>query len=209
VRARAAVLAVLVGTLVLSASLAAADSFTPVTLSITVASVARLHAPLKVTVKVGADPGVLDTREGPMRIEVKLASECGSNFQTSPGVTLLNRQLNPQPATGRAYSATATGSGRPNSYGTQTVCTFLEDTDVGREYANDESIQVKVSKPCTVAGSRYDAVHSALARAKRELRRARGRAARRRLARLVAKRQLRLTRDRRLGVAACGPGVPL
>jgi hypothetical protein len=204
------VLAVLVGTLVLSASLAAADSFTPVTLSITVASVARLHAPLKVTVKVGADPGDLDTREGPMRIEVKLApGDCGGNFQTSPGVTLLNQQLNPQPATGRAYSATATGSGRPKTYGTQAVCTFLEDTDVGRVYANDESLQVNVSKPCTVAGSRYDAAHSALARAKRQLRRARGKGARRRLHRLVDKRQRALARDRRVGAAACGPGVSL
>jgi hypothetical protein len=191
------------------AALASADSFTPVRLNIEVAPVARLGAPLKVKVAVTADPSVLDGSEGPMRIEVKLATECGGNFQTTPGVTLMNKQLNPQPAAGQAYSASASGSGRPHAYGQQSVCTFLEDATVGRVYANDESIQVSVSKSCTTAGRRYDVASRSLTRAQRQLRRARGATARRRARRLVAKRRRTLARDRRLGVRACGRGVPL
>jgi hypothetical protein len=209
VRARAAALALLAALLSWPAALAGADSFTPVRLNVKVAPVARLGAPLKVAVGVTADPSVLDGSEGPMRIEVKLATECGGNFQTTPGVTLMNKQLNPQPAAGQAYSATATGAGRPHAYGQQSVCTFLEDATVGRVYANDESIQVTVSKSCTAAGRRYDAASRSLTRAQRQLRRARGTAARRRARRLVATRRLTLTRDRRLGVKACGRGVPL
>jgi hypothetical protein len=209
VRARAAALALLAALLSWPAALASADSFTPVRLNIEVAPVARLNAPLKVTVAVTADPSVLDSTEGPMRIEVRLATECGGNFQTTPGVTLMNKQLNPQPATGQAYSASVTGSGRPHAYGQQTVCTFLEDATVGRVYANDESIQVSVSKSCTTAGRRYDAASRSLTRAQRQLRHARGATARRRARRLVTTRRRALARDRRLGVKACGRGVPL
>jgi hypothetical protein len=100
---------------VLPAAPAAADSFTPVRLTITIAPVARRDAPLAVTVGVSADPAVLDGSAGPLRIGVKLASECGGTFQTTPGTTLLNAALSPQPATGRAYSGTARGSGRPTT----------------------------------------------------------------------------------------------
>ncbi len=208
-RARLAALALLAALLSLPVALSSADSFTPVRLNIKVAPVARLHAALKVTVAVTADPSVLDLSEGPMRIEVRLATECGGNFQTTPGVILMNKQLNPQPATGQAYSARVTGSGRPSAYGQQTVCTFLEDATVGRVFANDESIQVTVSKSCTTAGRRYDAASRSLVRARRQLRRARGATARRRARRLVTKRQRTLARDHRLGVRACGRGVPL
>jgi hypothetical protein len=162
-------------------------------------------------VGVAADPSVLDRSEGPVRIEDKLVTECGGNFQTTPGVTLMNKQLISQPAAGQAYSATATatGSGRPHVYNQQSVCTFLEDATVGRVYANDESIQVTVSKSCTTAGRRYDAASRSLTPAQRQLRCARGAGARRRVRRLVATRRRTLARDRRLGVKACGRGVPL
>jgi hypothetical protein len=200
---------VLTALLALPASLATADSFNPVSLAITIAPVARLHAPLSVQIGVSADPGVLDTAEGPMVIGVKLAGECGATFATTPGPTLLHQQLEPQPATGRAYSATAHGSGRPTAYGTQTVCVFLEDADVGRVYANDESEQVDVSRACTAAGARYDAARQALTRAQRRLRHTRGTAARARLRRTIAKRRRTLSRDRRRGRSACGSGVAL
>ena len=128
----------------LTASLAAADSITPVRLAITIASTGHVGASLPIAVTVSADPGVLDGSEGPLRIEVKLAGECGGDFATTPGTTLLDAQLDPQPTTGKAYAATARGSGLPDATGTQTVCTFLEDADVGRVYANDESDQVQV-----------------------------------------------------------------
>jgi hypothetical protein len=135
--------------LLIPASLAAADSFVPVSMSIAVAPVARLTAPLKVTVGVKADPGVLDTGEGPLRVEVKLAPECGGDFQNTAGVTLINLALNPPPATGKAYSGTVTDRGRPLAYGIQTVCAYLEDSTAGRVYASDQSLTVNVSPACT------------------------------------------------------------
>jgi hypothetical protein len=195
--------------LLMPASLAAADSFNPVTMSIAVAPVARLAAPLTVTVGVKADPGVLDTAEGPLRVEVKLAPECGGDFQHTPGVTLINLALSPQPTSGKAYSGTVSDRGRPLAYGSQTVCAYLEDSTVGRVYANDESLTVNVTPQCTAAGRRYDSAAKALARARRQYRHAHGRKARRRAARLVKRRKRTLAGDRRRGVAACGPGVPL
>jgi hypothetical protein len=195
--------------LALSASLAAADSFTPVSLAITVTPVARLHAPLTVEVGVRADAGVLDTSEGAVLIGVKLAAECGGTFETTPGATLLHRPLNPQPTTGQAYSVIARGSGRPTAYGSQTVCVFLEDAAAGRVYANDESDQVDVSQPCTRAAARYDAAGKALIRAQRQLRRTKATAGRRRLKLTIAERRGTLNLDRRQGRSACGSGVPL
>jgi hypothetical protein len=170
------------------AGIAAADSFTPVRLDIGVAPVARLHQPLAVTVRVSADAGVLDDRTAPVRIEVKLAGECGGDFQSTTGVVLLDKRLSPQPTTGRAYSVLARGSGRPAAYGSQTVCTYLEEEGDDRMFANDESVITNVSKPCTTAAARYD-----------RLRRARG--ARHHRARIQA--------ARRAARHACGAGVPL
>lgn len=206
---RAALLAALAAALALLASAATADSFTPVRLNITIAPVARLHKPLAVTVAVSADPGVLDGSEGPMRIEVRLAGECGGDFQTTPGDVLLNQQLSPQPATGRAYTATASGSGRPGAYGVQTVCVYLEDADIGRVYANDESLQVDVSQPCTTAAGRYDAAEKTLKGNQRRLRRTHRAGVRKRLKRTVARNQRTAAQDRRRAAAACGSGVPL
>jgi hypothetical protein len=209
VRAWSGTIAVLASLLALPASLAVADSFNPVRLAITIAPVARRHAALSVEIGVSANPGVLDTSEGPMVIGAKLAGECGATFATTPGPTLLHRQLKPQPTTGQAYSATARGAGRPTAYGTQTVCVFLEDADVGRVYANDESEQVDVSRACTTAGTRYDAARQALTRAQRRLRHTRGPAARARLRRTIANYKRTLSRDRRRGRSACGSGVAL
>ncbi|MGH2869859.1 MAG: hypothetical protein ACRDNK_20115 [Solirubrobacteraceae bacterium] len=195
--------------LLIPASLAAADSFAPVTMSIAVTPVARRAAPLKVSVDVKADPGVLDTGEGPLRVEVKLAPECGGDFQHTPGVTLINLALNPPPTTGKAYSGTASDRGRPRAYGVQTVCTYLEDSTAGRVYASDQSVTVNVSPACTAAGRHYDSAARALARARRQYRRAHGKKARRRAAKLVTHRTRTLAGDRRRGLAACGVGVPL
>ena len=164
---------------------AGADSFTPVRLAITIAPVARLHQPLKVSVDVSADPSVLDDATGPLRIRVKLAGECGGTFSTTPGVTLLDRQLRPQPATGRPYDANASGSGKPTRYGSQTVCAFVEESGDNRMFADDTSNQVDVSRKCTSAAATYDAA-----------RRRRARASTLKAARRAARR-------------ACGPGVPL
>jgi hypothetical protein len=196
-------------TIVAIAAAASADSFTPVTMNIGVTPIARLGVPLRVKVSVQADPGVLDTADGPLRVKVKLAPECGGSFETTTGLTLVNARLQPQPTVGKAYSGSASGSGRPVAYGTGIVCTYLEDTGSGRLYANDESVTTDVTPACTAAGRAYDRSLRSLRAAQRSLRRAHTRAARRRDRRLVAKRQRALTSARRRGVAACGSGVAL
>jgi hypothetical protein len=168
-----------------------ADSFTPVRLAITVAPVARLHQPLAVTVRVSADPGVLDTRTAPLRAQVKLAGECGGTYRHTDGVALLDKRLHPQPTTGHAYHGGATGSGRPNSYGVQTVCVWIDEEGDNRTFASDQSVQVNVSRRCTNAAARYDALR------RNGRRRPTGR---RRRALLAARRAAR---------HACGPGVRL
>ena len=187
---------------------AGADSFTPVRLSIRIAPTARRDAPLKVTVGVSADPGVLDTRDGDMRVGVKLAAECGADFASTPGDTLLDTALNPQPATGRAYSATATGSGRPTTYGIQTVCVFLQDTGEQRVFANDQSQTVDVDPACTAAAARYDAEKRRVAATRRALRHAHGARART-LRRRLATQTAIARRDRATAAKACGGGVEL
>jgi hypothetical protein len=207
-RAAAAGVAALAALGVASAS-ASADSFTPIGLAIGVAPVARLHSPLAITIGVSADSGVLDGSEGPLRVEVKLAPECGGTFQTTTGTTLLNHALTPPPQTGRAYASTVSGSGRPSAYGAQTVCVYLEDTDIGRVYAHDESSQVTVSKPCTTTAAAYDRARAALNRAQKQLRHSKRPAVRSRLKRTIAARKRTAARDRRQAAAACGKGVPL
>lgn len=177
-------------------SFAAADDITPIRLGVTIAPVARLHQPLKVRVAVSADPSVLDLRTAPLRIRVVLASECGGEFAGTTGVVLLDKRLNPQPSYGRAYSAVATGSGKPKAYGRKTVCVYLEEEGDDRQFATDTSHQVDVSKACTAAAARFDRARRAVMRAgtnTRPLRRA------------VPREEAALKRARR----ACGPGVPL
>lgn len=170
------------------AGVSAADSFTPVRLTVDIAPLARLHAPLAVTVQVSADPSVLDTRTAPLRVRVKLAQECGGTFEYTTGVVLLDKQLHPQPAAGKPYSAIAHGAGRPTAYGDYTVCTYLEEEGDNRMFANDTSSTTTVSRRCTAAASRYDAL-------KRSHR--------------ARKHKARIARARHAARRACGPGVPL
>jgi hypothetical protein len=167
----------------LPSGIAGADSSAPVRLTIMLAPVARLHRPLSIAVHVSADAGALDNRNGPIRIQVKLARECGGTYQYTPGVVLLNKQLSPQPSTGRAYSAVARGSGRPTAYGAQTVCAFLDDDYEKWQDDTTDPPQVDVSRSCTLAAARYDAAHR--------------------------HRRKQAAADRRAARRACGPGVPL
>jgi hypothetical protein len=181
--------------MVWTASLAGADSITPVQLAVRIAPIARLHRPLAVTVGVSADPSVLDTRTAPLRIRVKLSDECGGEFPDTPGAVLLDERLQPQPTYGAAYSATARGAGKPGAYGMKSVCVYLEEEGDNRQFATDTSYQVDVSKPCTVDAARYD-------RARRLFHRAARAAA-------IRKARRRTAAAREAARRACGPGVPL
>ena len=127
-------------------TLAAADSFEPVRLAITVAATGHVRSQLPVSVTVSADAGVLDARTAPLRMLVKLAPECGGTFQYTTGPVLLDKRLNPQPATGRAYTATVKGAGKPTATGVQTVCVWLAEEGDGRVFATDDSLTVDVLK---------------------------------------------------------------
>jgi hypothetical protein len=188
---------------------ASGDSLTPVRLQVSIAPVARLDRPLALTVAVSADPGVLDVRTAPLRMRVKLASECGGEFTHTPGTVLLDRELDPQPATGHAYQASAGGSGTPSAYGVQTVCVFLEEEGDNRQFASDTRMQVDVSHQCTAAADRLDRARTALAHAQAALRRARGSATRARRRRLVARQRAVVVADRRSASTACGQRVAL
>ncbi len=125
----------------------AADSFNPVRLTISVPGHAHLHRPLKVRVRLNADAGVLDSRTGPLYARVRLTrGECGSEFESTRGVVLLNRPLKPQPDPGEAYQGAVTGSGRTARRGVQNVCVFIEDKGDNRVFASDTTdYTVKVS----------------------------------------------------------------
>jgi hypothetical protein len=185
-----------VGVAITAASTAGADSFTPVVLNVSIAPVARLHRPLRIRVAVTADAGVLDTASAPLRIRVKLAPECGGEFSGTPGVVLLDKRLKPQPAAGVAYSGVASGSGKPNRYGVETVCVFLEEEEDDRQFATDTSDQVNVSRPCTVDAGRYDADRRVLKRALKHKH-------------SVAQARRKASAERRVARRACGSGVPL
>jgi hypothetical protein len=122
------------------------DSFQPVRLAISVPETARLHHPMEIKVTVTAEAGVLDVRTAPLRIQVKLASECGGTYPHTPGVVLLDRRLAPQPATGHAYRATARGHAKPSASGVKVVCAWLTEEGDGRVFASDQSLTVEVKR---------------------------------------------------------------
>jgi hypothetical protein len=128
----------------LGTSVAAADSFTPVRLGTHVPPTVRIHKALHIKVAVSADAGALDNRLGSLRIEVTLAHQCGGDFQHTRGFVLLDKRLKPQPATGRAYDAVASGARRPKSRGRRAVCAYLEESGDDRVWAHDESLTVRV-----------------------------------------------------------------
>jgi len=156
----------------------------PVRMRIQVARVARLHQPLEVAVHVSANAEALNDGGGPVRVQVKLASECGGTYRYTSGVVLLNTMLHPQPGTG-AYSASARGSGRPTSYGTKTVCAFVDNSY--QQFANDtnDPPHVDVSRACTADAARYEA------------------------ARRARRSRSRVAADRRRARRVCGSAVPL
>jgi hypothetical protein len=162
---RCALSATVIAVSVLPLAIARADSFTPVRLTVTGPPVARLDIPLMITVRVSADAGVLDVATAPLRVRVKLASECGGTFTTTDGVTLLDSRLVPQPNTGRAYAASARGAGTPTSFGVKTLCTYLEEEGDSRMFASATSTHVDVSRACTRAAARYDSVRRSRRRA--------------------------------------------
>lgn len=127
-------------------ALAAADSFTPVRLVVTVASTVKRHQPLAIKVVVSADKGALDPATAPLWLRVKLAGECGGTFAGTPGVKVLDLRLRPQPRRGRPYAITVKGSVKPVRAGRMTVCAYLQEQGDNRMFADDTSARVRVGR---------------------------------------------------------------
>lgn len=198
--ARTTISLVIVAALTIPVSVAGADSFTPIRLGITVSPVARRHAKLPITIRVSADPGMLDLATAPLRIRAKLAGECGGTYQYTSGIVLLDKPLRPEPVLGQAYSAAFRGSGKPAAFGRQTVCVFLDESDDQRTFASDQSTLVDVSKLCTTRAGRYDRARTELKRARRH---------RRENPRRFRKARHEVAKTRRRALRACGRGIPL
>jgi hypothetical protein len=164
----------------------------PVTLTVDGPSVAAVGVPFGLTTEVAADARVLDIRTAPLRIRVRLASECGGTFDTTPGTTLIDAELQPAPTAGKAYDQRFARTLTLPSLGTLTACAFLEEEGDNRMFAFDSSTQIALTKRCTTATKRVASSSKRVASARRALRHAHSRRAkqsdRRRLAR--AKTQL-------------------
>ena len=108
--------------------IALAQDIDPVRLTVAASSSA-------ITITVAADPGALDPRAGPVRLQAKLArGECGGSFAFTSGTTVIDAALDPQPVAGAAYNASATGTPGAGP-GTFTVCAFLDDDE--RQFTTD------------------------------------------------------------------------
>jgi hypothetical protein len=174
-RAAASFAALAVAALALPALAAAQDE--PVELSVTAPPVVAAHAPIKVSVRVSAEPGALDIAAMPLRLRVALAPECGGSYAGTTGSIALYDDI-PAPASGSPYAFTARGHTKVADYGRETVCAFLEDTEE-RQFATSTEATVDVSKPCTLAIKRLAKLRRQTKRASGDRRRDLKRAARR------------------------------
>jgi len=127
-----------------------------VRLTVTAPDVVAARASFTVRVRVDADPGALDIRDGDVRLQVRLAPECGGDFLGTHGPTVIDARLRPQPRRGASYTASAAGQARITRHGTLTVCAFLDDAEQ-RQFATDTDTQVDVSRACTRATARLTA----------------------------------------------------
>ncbi|MBO0769000.1 MAG: hypothetical protein J2O48_09995 [Solirubrobacterales bacterium] len=122
-------------------------SYNPVVLS---TSVGELHVGSRphVSVSVKAGAGMLDVssaaagipaHQSELRVQVKLADECGGQYAYTNGVTLLDQPLVPQPTAGRTYDGVVAGTSpqAPSGAGPKVVCTYLvnEETPYQRMLA--------------------------------------------------------------------------
>jgi hypothetical protein len=122
------------------------NSFEPVRLAISVPRTVRVHHRLAVEVTVTADPGVLDIRTAALRVQIKLATECGGTYRHTNGTVLLDHRLKPQPRTGHPYRATVRGHAEPAAAGVKVVCAWLTEEGDERVFASDQSLTIEVKR---------------------------------------------------------------
>jgi hypothetical protein len=150
-RIGAAALACAAGLMLLTAA-GDAESVEPVRLTATAPAVVAAQHHFDLKVRVATDPGALDIAVEPLRLRVRLASECGGSYAGTEGTSAIDRKL-PAPTAGRPYGAATAKSIGLTGFGTWTVCAFLEDGD-RRQFASDGEATIAVTRACTKAARR-------------------------------------------------------
>lgn len=178
--------------LLLALSQTAHASDEPVTLTVDGPSVAAVGVPFRLTTEVAADARALDARTAPLRIRVRLASECGGTFDSTPGTTVIDAELQPAPATGKAYDRRFARTLTLPSLGTLTACAFLEEEGDNRMFAFDSSTQIALTKRCTAAARLASERSKRVTSARRALRHAHGTRAKQRAGRRLARARTQL-----------------
>jgi hypothetical protein len=138
-----------------------------VRLTITAAPVVARDVRVGVRVAVDADPGAMNTADGPVRLRVKFAPECGSTFRSTPGPVVIDQRLPAPGAASAPYSASLRGEGVVAAFGSYTVCAFVEGEGDDRLYGADTETQFQATQACTTATRRHTHVVTALRRAVR------------------------------------------
>jgi hypothetical protein len=158
-------LAAVAAVLVPAASARAGDG-EPVQLSVEVPVIAASNVGFPLVVTVTADRGALDAASSPLRVRVRAARECGASFDSTPGATLLDKQLG---SAGRV-----SGTALTHVFGAFTACAFLEQTSDARLFAFDDSAGFTITHPCTTFSRRAIAAKRALKEVLRSEKRAHG-----------------------------------
>jgi hypothetical protein len=138
----------------------------PVTLTVSTPGVVASNIGFPVRVAVSSDPGALDAATAPLRVRVRVATECGGSFDSTPGPVLLDKPLAP--------GGKVSGTGITHTFGTFTACAFLEQQGDDRLFAFDDSTSFAVTHPCTTFTRRVIATKRSLRKVRKALRHAHG-----------------------------------
>jgi hypothetical protein len=142
----------------------AAASAEPVSLRVHAPDRAAAHEPFPVRVAVVANAGALDIALQPLRLQVRLAPECGPTFAGTDGPTVIDRKLAPPPVPDNRYDESFKDHARVG-LGTYDVCAFLVEHGDSRQFATSVDTEVAVTERCTKATRKLDRLRGKLDRA--------------------------------------------
>jgi hypothetical protein len=148
----------------LAAALPAAAAAEPISLRVHAPARAAAHSAFAVRVAVVANAGALNIAAKPLRLQVRLAPECGATFAGTGGAKVMNRKLKPPPVPDVRYHEDFTGHGRAK-LGSYSLCAFLVQAGDARQFATSIDTPVDVTKRCTKATRKLDRLRGKLRRA--------------------------------------------
>ena len=148
----------------------AVASAEPVSLRVHAPDRAAAHEPFPVRVAVVANASALDVAIQPLRLQVRLAPECGPTFAGTDGPTVIDRKLTPAPVADVRYHESFKSHARVG-LGTYDVCAFLIEHGDNRQFATAVDTEVAVTQRCTKATRKLDRLRGKLDRANSPARR--------------------------------------